>query len=207
MDLYRKWTFPDDISWPPALEWPLASAFAPGAEAAAKGGFLSAIEFGIDPTSKRDQTRQLQTALSKAADRGGMLFLPAGRYLASGLRLEHALHLSGVPGATTFVAVKPGPILELADAPHVTLSGLAFDGAGLAGDDARSCLWSRRRAATGSRFHPAAFIDSEANGLVLVECAGRVVDSRFGAIGKTGLFALDLKGLEIAGKQRPRYRQ
>jgi uncharacterized secreted repeat protein (TIGR03808 family) len=33
----------------------------------------------------------------------------------------------------------------------------------------------------------------------LIECAGRVVDSRFADFGKVGLFALDSKGLEIAG--------
>jgi len=175
-------------------------ALAPKAEAAAaRGPFLSATELGVDPNSERDQSKQLQAALKKAADRGGTLFLPAGRYLAGGLRLEQPLHLTGVPGATTLVAPKPGPILELSNAAQATLHGLSFDGASLAGDgSARGGLVAAARC-YGLTISSCAFIDTGANGLALVECAGRVVDSRFGSIARTGLFALDSKGLEIAG--------
>jgi uncharacterized secreted repeat protein (TIGR03808 family) len=175
-------------------------ALASTAQAAVpKGPFLSAAELGVDPASERDQSRQLQNALNKAVDRGGTLFLPAGRYVAGGLVLKQALSLSGVPGATTLVAASPGPILEIADAPDVTIAGIGFDGASLAGDGSPySALVSASRC-HGLTISACRFIDCGANGLVLLECAGHVVDSRFGVIGKTGLFALDSKGLEIAG--------
>jgi uncharacterized secreted repeat protein (TIGR03808 family) len=175
-------------------------ALATTAQAAApKGPFLSAIEFGVDPASERDQSRQLQNALNKAADRGGTLFLSAGRYVAGGLVLKHPLSLSGVAGATTLVAASPGAILEVANVPEVTIAGIGFDGAGLAGDGSPHPALVSASRCYGLTISACSFVDCAANGLVLVECAGRVLDSRFGSIGKTGLFALDSKGLEIAG--------
>lgn len=163
------------------------------------GAPANAKDLGVDPASERDQSQALQAAIDKAIAQGGTLFLPAGRYLASGLRLEQPLHLSGVPGATTLVAAKPGPILELSNAPQVTLSGLGFDGLGLDGDGtARSALLI----AAGCQnlvISSCAFVGSKASGVTLLECSGRIVDSSFGDFGKAGLFALDSKGLEIAG--------
>lgn len=174
-------------------------AASPGVAAGLALASTAEAASGIDPDSERDQSDKLQAAIDKAAAQGGALFLPAGRYLASGLRLEQPLHLSGVAGATTLVAAKPGPILELSNAPHVALSGLAFDGAGLEGDGtARSALL----AAAGCQslvVSSCAFVGGKASGVTLLECSGRVVDSRFGDFGKVGLFALDSKGLEIAG--------
>ena len=175
-------------------------AAGPGAAAGlALGSKAEAAQHGLDPHSDRDQSHELQTALDKAAEQGGTFFLPAGRYRVSGLRLEQPLHLSGVPGATILVAVTPGPILELSNAPQVTLTGLAFDGAGLAGDGTtRSALLAAARC-QGLTISSCSFLDSEGSGMALLECAGRVVASRFGMLGKAGLFALDSKGLEIAG--------
>jgi uncharacterized secreted repeat protein (TIGR03808 family) len=163
------------------------------------GAIANAKDLGVDPNSERDQSKNLQAAIDKAITQGGSLFLPAGRYLASGLRLEQPLHLSGVPGATILVAAKPGPILELSNAPQVTLSGLGFDGAGLDGDGtARSALLAAA-GCQGLVISSCSFSTSKASGVTLLECAGRVIDSRFGDFGKAGLFALDSKGLEIAG--------
>jgi uncharacterized secreted repeat protein (TIGR03808 family) len=156
----------------------------------------NAKDLGLDPNSERDQSKQLQAAIDKA---GGTLFLPAGRYLASGLRLDQPLHLSGVPGATTLVAAKPGSILELSNAPHVTVTGLGFDGAELDGDGtARSALLVASDC-QDLVISSCSFVAGKASGITLLECSGRVVDSRFGDFVKAGLFALDSKGLEIAG--------
>ena len=175
-------------------------AAGPGVAAGlAFGASTDAKDLGLDPASDKDQSQQLQAAIDKAVAEGGVLFLPAGRYRATGLRLEQPLHLSGVPGATILVAAKPGAVLELSNASQVTLSGISFDGAGLEGDGtARSALL----AAAGCldlAISSCAFLESQGNGVTLIECSGRIVDSRFGGLGKTGLFALDSKGLEIAG--------
>ncbi|MFO0990671.1 MAG: TIGR03808 family TAT-translocated repetitive protein [Hyphomicrobiales bacterium] len=158
-----------------------------------------AAKLGLDPQSDRDQSEELQAALDKAAARGGALFLPAGRYRASGLRLEQPLHLSGVPGATILVAAKPGPVLALSNAPQVTLSGLSFDGAGLDGDGTSRSALLAAAGCQGLVISSCSFSGSKASGVTLIECAGRIIDSHLSDFGKVGLFALDSKGLEIAG--------
>lgn len=184
MDVSRRYL----LASGPALATGLA--FASQAEAA---------KLGLDPQSDRDQTPELQAALDKSAKNGGAFFLPAGRYRVGGLRLEKPLHLAGVPGATILVAAKPGPILEVSNAAQVTLSGLSFDGAGLDGDGTnRSALLAAARC-QDLTISACNFRDSKASGVTLIECSGRVVDSHLADFGKVALFALDSKGLEIAG--------
>ena len=147
----------------------------------ALGSKAEAAKLGLDPQSDRDQSqRTAGRARQGRRARRRTSSCPAGRYRVSALRLEQPLHLSGVPGATILVAAKPGPILELSNAPQVTVAGLTFDGAGLDGDGTpRSALLAAARC-EGLTISSCGFLDGKASGVTLIECAGRVVDSRFG---------------------------
>jgi uncharacterized secreted repeat protein (TIGR03808 family) len=72
-----------------------------------------------------DQTHELQKAIDGAK---GMLRLPAGRYLVSGLRIASNLQLEGVSGSTVLVGAPGSTILTVEDVQNVTVRGLTFEG-------------------------------------------------------------------------------
>ena len=169
-----------------------------GAAAALGGGpVLAASAAGLKPGSGRDQSKALQEAIDAAAKRDGVLHLPAGDYAAGGLRIERPLTLSGVRGRTRIVGSGALPILTVGGAPHVTLNGLSFDGTGVTGEGRTGLVTAAQ--ATALVVEDCDFAKSAVSGLVLSHCSGRVANNRFAEIEKTGLFALDSRGLEIAG--------
>ena len=87
-------------------------------------------EPGLVPDKPADQSRELQAAIDRAAERGVPLSLPAGRYLVRDVRLRPGTILAGTPGRTTLALSAPGRLLS-GDAAHgVRLDGLVLDGNG-----------------------------------------------------------------------------
>ena len=75
-----------------------------------------------------DQTHDLQTAIDAASAGDGVLRLPAGRYLVSGLSIDSGLQLEGVAGHTVLSANPGTTILTIEDANRVSISGITFEG-------------------------------------------------------------------------------
>lgn len=78
-------------------------------------------------STQSDQTQELQAAIDKAAKRDGVLRLPAGKYMVSGLRITSPLQLEGVSGHTILVAAPGATILTVQDT-KVSISGITFEG-------------------------------------------------------------------------------
>ncbi len=62
-----------------------------GAAAAAVPTYRSVVEFGADGADERDDTEAIQTAIDAVSEKGGVVFLPAGKYLLRApLVIRHA---------------------------------------------------------------------------------------------------------------------
>ena len=79
-------------------------------------------------STKPDRTQELQAAIDKAANRDGVLRLPAGKYQVSGLRITSPLQLEGVSGHTILVAAPGATTLTVQDTKRVDISGITFEG-------------------------------------------------------------------------------
>jgi uncharacterized secreted repeat protein (TIGR03808 family) len=161
---------------------------------------VNAPDVGLQADSTKDQSKALQAALDAAMKSKGNLVIPAGRYIATGLRIDQPIQIVGIPGRTTLVSATEEPILILDNASHVTLNGLAFEGGGKAAatPDGRNGLLNAGRS-TDLLIENCEFVNGASSGLSLVECSGRIVGNRIRAIGQSGVFCLDSKGLEISG--------
>jgi uncharacterized secreted repeat protein (TIGR03808 family) len=82
----------------------------------------------IAGNGKSDQTAELQAAMDHAAARDGVLRLPAGKFLVSGLRLAASLQIEGVAGRTVLAAMPGSTILTVEEAAHVSIGGVTFEG-------------------------------------------------------------------------------
>ena len=106
------------------------AAAAVGPEAPMLSSTLDGAELGVDPARANSQSRGLQRLLEVASDDNRELFLPAGTYMVSELKLPPRTRLAGVPGATRLVFgggefMMAGERLAL-----VSLRDLTIDGAG-----------------------------------------------------------------------------
>ena len=93
-------------------------------------GTLNAAELGLNQQKAEDQSLILQRLLDTASEQDRQVFLPAGTYMVSNLRLPPRVRLSGVPGATKLVFAGGDSMITAARSELVALSGLTIDGAG-----------------------------------------------------------------------------
>ncbi len=142
----------------------------------------------------------LQGTIDKAIEEGGVVQLPAGTFATAGLKINGAVNLQGVPGATKLVSLSGGPVLIIDTAEDVTVSGINFIGKTVPSTDelAHGGLLVARRA-TNLRIQNCAFSGSPFTGLRLENCSGVVRGNRFSKLGDFGLFAINAVGLEING--------
>ncbi len=92
------------------------------------GGDLNAAELGMNPAVSSDQSRLLQRLIDGASDGNRQVFLPAGSYAVSNIKLPPRTRLAGVPGATRLVYSGGGTMFTGERAEIVQLTGLTFDG-------------------------------------------------------------------------------
>ena len=163
----------------------------------AKDAVTAAADTTVTPNTGTDQSKALQAAIDRAAERGAILTLPPGRYLAQGLRLRAGSHIRGTPGRTILAHGSPGTLITGDNADRARLEGLAIEGGAhaLTGSDHAGLV-----AITRSR--GLVLIDlqvqgSRANGIVLEGCSGSVRDCSVAGSAQAGILSLDAVGLEI----------
>ncbi len=112
---------------PALIAAPAHAAVDPGAPIL--DGRLNAAELGLSPDETIDQSALLQKLLEQASDDNHEVYLPAGSYVVSELKLPPRTRLSGVAGATRLVFGGGGFMISGTRLEIATLSGLTFDGA------------------------------------------------------------------------------
>ncbi|MFB2550956.1 TIGR03808 family TAT-translocated repetitive protein [Ensifer soli] len=164
--------------------------------AAARAG----ADHGLVPGARFDQTAALAACLERAAARGEPAVLPGGDYRISTLDLPDGTDLSGLAGRTRLVAVGDGPLLRARGAARITLAGLTLDGGGRPLDPSAAGLLDCVDVADLS-LRDCRVQGSSRHGVSLDRCGGRVEACVLQSAGAAGLFALDSRGLAIAGNR------
>lgn len=118
-----------------AAIWPDSPGAVPTA-----GGLLDVRGFGAKGDGKSDDTKALQSALDTAGEKRGAVFVPPGTYMVSELRMRRHTALIGVPawgfgnpGGSILQLTNPNAkcLLNITEAPGVTIEGLSLEGARL----------------------------------------------------------------------------
>ena len=138
---------------------------------------------------------ELQSAVKEALAKGSRLMLPTGEFQASGIVIDAALSIEGVPGRTRITSPRGKPAFILRGPEPITLRGLSIDGGGQEGDGALITA----SGATALTIEDCFISNFGGSGLTLEGCAGRLAGNRLSAIGTAAIFARDSKGLEISG--------
>lgn len=166
---------------------------------------LPALRGSLNPPDMRPSARQtgdssaeLQAAINRAAAMGRPLYIRAGRYRVSNIRLPDRARLVGVPGETRLVYSGGGRLLYSEDARTLSIDGLTLDGANRALSDNDDGLLSL------------AFVDdldisnliiegSTGHGVLLTRTAGRLRDCRISGASGTGVLSVEGRALSVTG--------
>jgi uncharacterized secreted repeat protein (TIGR03808 family) len=160
-------------------------------------GKTLAQDAGLVPDADFDQTDALQAAID-AASGSGHLFLGAGRYRVSGLRLPSGFMLTGVPGATVLVHAGSDPLLLVEGQEDVSVVGMGFDGSGAGGE-----LWHGGLVHVSDcdnvTIRDCAVGNTALNAITLLASSGRVENCRVSGSDYTGIFIYDAAGVWVDG--------
>ncbi len=150
----------------------------------------------IAPGAGADDTKSLQAAIDRAAERGVALILQPGRYLVQNLRLREGTHMRGTPGRSILAHGAAGPMIMGDGANRCRLEGLAIEGGAhvLTGDQAGLLVLNRSR---GIVLADLDVRGSRANGIVLSGSSGSIRNCLVAGMAQAGIFSLDAEGLEI----------
>ncbi|PIO97700.1 TIGR03808 family TAT-translocated repetitive protein [Pleomorphomonas carboxyditropha] len=147
---------------------------------------------------KGDRSIELQAAVNRAAAAGRPLYIRAGRYDVSNIRLPDRARLVGVPGETRLVYSGGGRLLYSEDARRLSLDGLVLDGANRVLSDGDDGLLSlafvedldiSRLVVQGSAGH----------GIALTRSAGSLRDCRVSGAAGAGIVSTEGRALAITG--------
>lgn len=159
-------------------------------------GTLNGVELGLDGEKAADQSRVLQSLLDTASQQDREVFLKAGTYMVSNLRLPPRVRLSGVPGATKLVFAGGDSMITAARSEIVSLSGLTIDGAGQPFADYVAGLVHLAECA-GVAIDNCTITGSAGTGLALDRSGGHIVRTTVTNAAKAGIRAIESTGLSI----------
>lgn len=147
---------------------------------------------------KGDRSVELQVAINRAAAAGRPLYIPAGRYEVSNIRLPDRARLVGVPGETRLVYSGGGRLLYSEDARRLSLEGLTLDGANRALADEDDGLLSLAFAEDIDLSH-LLVQGSAGHGIALTRSGGNLRDCRISGAAGAGIMSTEGRALTIAG--------
>ena len=178
------------------------AAAAPAAAAVSSGapllrGTINASELGVGPDDDPlDQTRSLQRLLNIASDENRQVFLPAGTYEISELKIPPRLRLAGVAGATRLV-YRGGSFMLAGEGGEIAeLRNLVIDGAGRSLDEYVPGL-VHLAGSRGVLIENCVFENSSQSGIALDRSAGRVSRNTVRTAHQAGIRAIESTGLSI----------
>jgi uncharacterized secreted repeat protein (TIGR03808 family) len=173
-----------------------ATAFA--SAAAVAGPATNVMDLGVEINSASDQTRALQLAIDVAQGKGLDLYLPPGKYVASGLRIKKPMALMGTPGRSVLLSADGDAVVTATSVKHLTLYGLTFDGRQRVPAETRRRALVMAEACEHLAIEACEFLGSATSGLALFNSAGRVTGCRVGFVAQTGIFCFDSRGVEVS---------
>lgn len=159
-------------------------------------GTLDAAELGLDPAGAADQSRTLQRLLDAASKDDRQVFLPAGTYVISDLRLPARTRLAGVPGATRLVYGGGSAMIVGDGAEIVELSGLLIDGAHQKLDDYVPGI-VHLASCSNVTIENCTIVGSSVSGLALDRSGGRLLRNTIRDADEAGIRAIESTGLSI----------
>ncbi len=175
-----------------------SAAFPRGILAQTSPVALNGVDFGLVPNQGSNQSEQLRAAIGKAVEAGLPLFLPAGRYLVSGVELPSNISISGIAGATILEASVDGaPVMGAQGQSNVTVEGLSFDGRGL-GENRRDALLAFE-GCTSLNIRNCSIGNANNNGLSLGACSGRVEGCEISACRQSAIHLQNSAGILLTG--------
>ena len=144
--------------------------------------------------SSGNQTRSLQSAISAAGEKGGVVQLGPGTFETSVLTIKNDVSIIGIPGATHLHAPAGGKIFSIRQAKSVTIQGISFSAVGEKGNilTAEGIPWLDVEDCT--------FAGGEA-GMRVASCAGRIANNRFQFHDKIAVQSIDSRGFRISGNR------
>lgn len=159
-------------------------------------GSVSALDYDVRPGALDNQSAAFQRMLDETARRGIPVFLPAGTYVISNIKLPDGAVISGVPGRTELVYGGDGHFLSGHDLRQVRLSGLVIDGVNRwtgAGGDGLIDL----RGVLDVTLEDLTVRGAGRDAIHLERCGGRIADCAISGAARFGIYAVESAGLTI----------
>jgi uncharacterized secreted repeat protein (TIGR03808 family) len=150
------------------------------------------------PEGDGDQTRALQTAIDRAAQRGAPLLLAPGLFRTGRLDLRPNTRLIGSARQTVLEFTGGGAFLIAREAPGVRLEGVVIDGSLLGIDAAEGTGLVTLINCDGVALSDLDVRRGLLNGIALTGCSGRISDCDVRDMSQAGIFSLDARGLDIS---------
>lgn len=163
---------------------------------AALRGAINAGEFGVLPGTMDDQSRAFEALLARAAEDDLPVFLPAGDYVVSNIRLPGTIRIEGVAGATRIVYGGNGYLFAAEDAERIDLSGLTLDGMNRPFADAAQALIDLRRV-DHFFLDRCEIVGSGGSGIALEHVAGSIERCSISGAADYAVYSVNARGLRI----------
>ncbi len=98
---------------------------------AQSGAFFNAGERGLKPNISQDQSALFQKLIDEALILGLQIFVPAGNYFISNIKLPSNISISGIFGATTFIPLKNEVVFSANGAKNISIKNITINGVGI----------------------------------------------------------------------------
>ncbi|MEP3275277.1 MAG: TIGR03808 family TAT-translocated repetitive protein [Stappiaceae bacterium] len=163
-------------------------------------GSIEGADLGLRPSADDDQSRVLQRAIDDATKRGKPLFLTAGTYQVSNLKLPDGARLVGVPGRTRLVYRGEGHLFFAENVAHIGLEGLMLDGANQPLGDYTPGLLHFNEVADFT-ITDCIVSGSSKSGLAIDRSSGHITRNDISGASDAGIRSIEARGLTIRDNQ------
>jgi len=173
-----------------------SAALLGGNHALAQFGALDAVANGLIPGTGSDVSAQFSQLIEHASLLGQPLYLAAGDYIVSDVKLPTNAMVVGARGQTKLIGATAGPILLGRNTQNISLEHLTFNGANQSGNSENFGLLDlvncERISLTDCQFE-----SSSSNGVSLYGSSGTIAQNRFSSIENAAIASTDATGLSI----------
>ena len=152
---------------------------------------VSATAFEMAPSTDRDQTSALQTAIDHTSAQGLGLTLPPGIFVIGGLLLRPGTRLIGAPGATVLRYSGIGTAITADKAHGLRLEHLTIDGRDRPLDHTRVAALVQLTDCSDATIDGVHITGASANGLHFQRASGRIVNTHVSGAHNAGIWSLD----------------